>query len=109
MRAPSRPLAAVLWVLTLAAPVASAQAPEPTALRLRSLAATCAQCHGTDGRPPAGSIVPGLAGSPEPALIEQMSAFKTGRRTGTVMPQLARGFSDAQVRQLAAYFAAQTR
>ncbi len=38
-------------------------------------------------------------------LAEQMKAFKAGTRPGTVMPQLAKGYSDAQIAQLAAYFA----
>ena len=78
-------------------------------LPLRSLAATCAQCHGTAGRPPEGSLVPPLAGLAEAYTIEQMAAFKTGNRPATVMTQLAKGFSEAQVRRLAAYFAAQPR
>ena len=36
---------------------------------------------------------------------EQMQAFKSGTRPGSVMPQLAKGYSDAQIEQLAAYFA----
>ena len=34
-----------------------------------------------------------------------MKAFKSGARPGTVMPQLAKGYSDAQIEQLAAWFA----
>ena len=49
-----------------------------------------------------------LAGMPAPYLVEQMTAFKNGVRPGTVMTQLAKGFSDAQIAQLAAYFAQAT-
>ena len=76
-------------------------------LRMRSLAASCAQCHGTEGRAPAGSIVPGLAGRPAADTVQQLLAFKAGSRPATVMTQLAKGYSDEQIRQLAAYFAAQ--
>ena len=82
-----------------------ALAQDVDALRARSLAATCAQCHGTDGHVPPGSAMVALAGMPAAYLIEQMTAFKTGARPGTVMPQLAKGYSDAQIAQLAAYFA----
>lgn len=82
-----------------------ALAQDVDALRARSLAASCAQCHGTDGRVPPGSAMGALAGMPAAYLIEQMTAFKTGARPGTVMPQLAKGYSDAQIAQLAAYFA----
>lgn len=95
--------AAFAATLLIAAPLAQAQ--DAAALRARSLAATCAQCHGTDGRAPPGSAIATLAGMPAPYLVEQMTAFKNGVRPGTVMPQLAKGFSDAQIVQLAAYFA----
>jgi len=49
----------------------------------------------------------GRAGLPASYIVEQMKAFKAGTRPATVMHQLAKGFNDAQVDQLAAYFAAQ--
>ena len=101
-----RPATAI--VLAAAAACAAAQdatPPSVAALRARSLAATCAACHGSDGRAAAGSSIPGLAGMPAPYLAEQMKAFKSGTRTGSVMPQLAKGYSDAQIEQLAAWFA----
>ena len=79
----------------------------PAALRIRSLAAQCAQCHGTDGRALPGAEVPGLAGLPAAYFVEQMKAFRAGSRPSSVMQQLAKGFSDAQVDQLARYFAGQ--
>ncbi|OYU99036.1 MAG: cytochrome C, partial [Burkholderiales bacterium PBB5] len=36
-------------------------------------------------------------------------AFKAGQREATVMHQIAKGFSDAQIAQLAAYFSALPR
>ncbi len=81
--------------------------PEATVLRARALAANCAACHGTEGRAPAESLVPGLAGMPSAYFITQMKAFQSGARQGTLMPQLAKGFSDAQLLQLGQYFAAQ--
>ena len=80
---------------------------DAAALRIRALAANCAGCHGTEGRAPADSLVPGLAGMPSAYFIMQMKSFQTGARQGTLMPQLAKGFSEAQVAQLAQYFAAQ--
>jgi sulfide dehydrogenase cytochrome subunit len=79
------------------------------ALRLRSLAATCAPCHGTDGHAVAGAALPGLAGMPAGYFSEQMSGFKSGARPATVMTQLARGFSAAQIEQMARFFAAQPK
>jgi sulfide dehydrogenase cytochrome subunit len=105
---PMKPWLALL--LSMFASGAQAQAiRDPQALQAASLAASCTACHGTQGRAVAGSAVPGLAGQPASTLGEQMKAFKTGARTATVMPQIAKGYSDAQIEQLAAYFAAQKK
>jgi cytochrome c553 len=95
-------------LLALATPCA-ALAQSPEALQARSLAATCANCHGTDGRAVQGSSVPGLAGQPGDHLLQQLRAFRDGSRPATVMHQIAKGYSDAQLQQLAAYFAAQKK
>ena len=97
----------LLALAILGAAAVSAQ--DAKTLNLRSLAATCANCHGTAGKPVANSAVPGLAGIPAVYMVEQMKAFKAGTRTATVMHQLAKGYSDAQIDQLAAYFAAQPK
>ena len=94
-----------VWFATALLMAGPALAQDASALRARSLAATCAQCHGTDGRAPPGSAMATLAGMPAAYLTEQMKAFKAGTRPGTVMPQLAKGYSDAQIAQLAAFFA----
>jgi cytochrome subunit of sulfide dehydrogenase len=110
-----RPLfAALLMTALLGANAATAQTQPPipgdaTALRVRALAATCANCHGTNGAAVPNANVPGLAGMPASYLIEQLKAFKSGARPATVMHQLAKGYSDAQIEQIAAYFAAQKR
>ena len=97
--------AVVVAMLCLAGWPAAAQ----EALYVRTLAANCAQCHGTDGRPVAGSAVPAIAGRPREELAAQLKAFKAGTRSSTIMQQLARGYTDAQLDRLAAYFAAQGR
>ncbi len=99
------------WLLlpfALALPWA-ATAQDKDTLYIRSLAATCANCHGTGGKALDGASVPGLAGLGKDYLAAQMQAFKAGTRTATVMHQIAKGYSDAQIQQLAAYFAAQKK
>ena len=93
--------------LTVAAPAALAQ--NAQALNQRALAATCANCHGTQGAAVPNAAVPGLAGMPASYLIEQMKAFKAGTRPATVMHQLSKGYSDAQIEAIAAYYAAQKK
>jgi cytochrome c553 len=51
--------------------------------------------------------VPGLAGRPSAYIVEQMNAFKTGTREATIMHQIAKGYSDEQIQQMADYFASQ--
>jgi cytochrome c553 len=103
-----RPAAAAVTTLAAAALPASAQ--DMQALRAGALAATCANCHGTQGRAVLPNpAVPPLAGMPAGDLVERMKAFKAGTRPATVMHQISKGFSDAQIDTLAAYFAAQQR
>jgi cytochrome subunit of sulfide dehydrogenase len=73
----------------------------------RDIAANCANCHGTDGRG-RGSI-PSLAGTDAATIVERMKEFRDGRRPATVMQQLAKGYTDAQIEAAAAYFAAQPK
>lgn len=76
-------------------------------LYTQSLAATCANCHGTQGKSLKDTSVPGLAGRPSAYLIEQMQAFKTGTREATIMHQIAKGYNDEQIKLMADYFANQ--
>lgn len=74
---------------------------------VRAMAANCAACHGTDGHPADGSSVPRLASRPAAEIVDKVKAFKEGKAEATVMHQIAKGFSDAEVAALAAYFARQ--
>lgn len=85
----------------------AASATDSQTLYTQSLAATCANCHGTQGKSLKDPSVPGLAGRPSAYIIEQMQAFKTGTREATIMHQIAKGYSDEQVKQMADYFASQ--
>jgi cytochrome subunit of sulfide dehydrogenase len=86
---------------------APAQSPAPSTdpHLARNLAATCANCHGTDGRAQAGAAA--LAGYPADKLITAMAAFKAGQRPATIMHQIAKGYTDAQIAQIASHFAQQ--
>lgn len=102
----SMPLAAAILAAAACLPAAAQDA---QALQVQALAATCANCHGTQGRAVDGAAVPGLAGMPAPYLVEQLKAFKAGTRPATVMHQLAKGYNDAQIEQIAAHFAVQKK
>lgn len=79
------------------------------ALYVKSLAATCANCHGTNGKAVEGSSVVSIAGLDKAYLVTQMKAFKAGTRPATIMHQLSKGYNDAQIEMLATYFAAQKK
>lgn len=93
-------------VLLVIARLAAAQE-APQALYARALAANCAACHGTDGHPVPGTHVPALAGKSRQLLLKRLHAFRDGTRHATVMQQIAKGYSEAQLAELAGYFAAQ--
>ncbi len=97
-------LTATMLSIAMALPSA-ARAQDANAVR--GMAATCANCHGTDGR--SSGAVASLAGIDKSHLVQQMQDFKTGKRPATIMHQLAKGYSDAQIDQIAAYFAAQKK
>jgi cytochrome c553 len=92
----------MLIIALITAPGLARAEPSPGA----RLAATCAACHGTAGVTK-GSTLPPLAGQPQQILSASLHAFKTGKREATIMTQLAKGYTDEQIEQLAAYFAAQ--
>ena len=93
-------------VLAMGLLCASTQAQTAQELNTRTLAATCANCHGTDGRPVGGSDSARLAGQSRDFLIEQLNAFRSGSRPATVMHQITKGLTPQQVEQVADYFAA---
>jgi cytochrome subunit of sulfide dehydrogenase len=101
----SAPVARAATILLLSALAAPALAQgEPQA---RYLAANCANCHGTSGAAAPGMA--SLAGQPREFLIEQMQAFKAGTRPATIMHQLAKGYTDQQIVQIADYLSKQPR
>ena len=96
--------AALFAVAALAAIPAIAQDTQS-----RNLAAGCAICHGTEGRPVKDSNVVPLAGLQRDYIAAQMRAFRDGKRPATVMHQIAKGYSEAEIDALAAWFAAPKR
>jgi cytochrome c553 len=72
--------------------------------QVRVWAAACANCHGTMGKAEPG--MESLAGKDKDELLQKMLDFKTGKKPATIMHQLSKGYSDEQLQQLAAYFAA---
>lgn len=93
------------WLLLLLCAPALAQDLDTVG---RSLAATCANCHGTRGRP-RGPAIPPLAGMKAEVMLESLADYRRGAQPGTVMPQIVKGYTEEQLRLVAAYFAAQAK
>ena len=64
----------------------------------------CGACHGIDGRGK-GPAIPTLAGQPEGYLLAAMAEYKDGRRHHAALRAIIQGLSDAETRNVAAYFA----
>lgn len=65
---------------------------------------TCMGCHGVNGKSP-GSI-PSIAGQSESMLTTKLLAYRDGTQKGTIMNRIAKGYSDAELHAVAAFFAA---
>jgi cytochrome c553 len=68
-----------------------------------TLALRCTMCHGARGLSEANT--PNLAGEYPITIYKQLVDFKTGARASAVMAPLVAGLSDADMRDLAAYYA----
>ena len=71
----------------------------------RNIAASCMSCHAIDASSRGG--IPSLAGRDKASIVRQVQEFRDGTRPSTIMRELARGYTEAQIEAAAAYFAAQ--
>ncbi len=67
------------------------------------LASTCNACHGLNGVS-VGPSMPSIGGLPEPYLKNVMLQWKSGERYSATMGRHFKGYSDAELAALAAYF-----
>lgn len=91
--------------LAQAAEVISSVESHSNSPHIRTLAASCAACHGSNGNALGGNSV--LAGINGAYFTTQMLAFKDGGRTATVMHRHAKGLNVDEINLLANYFAKQ--
>lgn len=96
---------AALAIATGPAGLASAFAQAADANLARNLAATCANCHGTNGKSQGGMET--LAGVAKDRLLVKLRAFRTDAKPATIMHQISKGYSEEQLELIAAWFAAQ--
>ncbi len=98
----------VTFAAPLAAQAAAGQDPftQGDAEAGAAKAAVCAACHGPAGNS-ANPEWPKLAGQGSAYLYTQLKRFKEGKRVNPLMSGQAMGLSDQDMRNLAAYYAAQ--
>lgn len=97
----------LLSAISLALPCAALGQTAQQHLYTSALSATCANCHGSEGRAAEGQPMPRLAGMERQYLVEQMRAFRDGQRPATVMHQISKGFTNEHIEAMATYFAQQ--
>jgi cytochrome c553 len=105
-------------VMTLAATQALAQSQpplqKPDIARGQAAAAVCMACHGADGNSPSAAF-PKLAGQHYDYIVKQLNNFKVkpgatkAERENTQMAPFAASLSEQQIRDLAAFYAAQKK
>jgi cytochrome c553 len=66
----------------------------------------CAACHGADGKAPQ-ALYPHLAGQYANYLEQALREYRDGTRKNPIMAGQATALTDADIRQLSAYYAAQ--
>jgi sulfide dehydrogenase cytochrome subunit len=86
------------------------------ATHVRTLAASCAACHGTQGNAmvkEGGNVSeennPVLAGRTREDLLSKLLGFRDGTRKATIMHQHSRGLSLEEIDMLATHFSTQIR
>ena len=68
-------------------------------------AASCSGCHANNAR--VETSVPPLKGRSAADITSQMIAYKSGQRPGTIMDRIAKGFSEDEIRAIAAWYESQ--
>ncbi len=96
---------ACAFTLPLSAGVHAQQPADADTRSAALLASNCANCHGTLGN--AQGAMPSLAGQQKTYIVEQMRAFRDGKRPATIMHQLAKGYTDPQIDAIAEFFSRQ--
>lgn len=91
-------LLATLWL-----PAAAESLVDGDAEAGKAKSITCAACHGTDGNS-VNPEWPNLAGQGARYTVEQLKAFKEGKRVNALMSSQAMLLSDQDMRDLAVYY-----
>lgn len=70
----------------------------------KTKAAGCTSCHGLNGVS-GNAMYPNLAGQKDVYLVKSIKDYRDGKRKDAMMEGMVKGMSDADVADIAAYFA----
>jgi cytochrome c553 len=98
-----RPLLLMALALGLFGVVAPAAHAAGDAAAGKAKAASCGMCHGPNGE--GTSMAPKLSGLNQAAFVQAMNDYKSGRKDNAMMKSQAASLSDADIANLAAYYA----
>jgi cytochrome c553 len=87
--------------LAIGLPLAAVAQPSEPIPRGQVMANSCLSCHGAEGTGP--GPMPSIREYTQQGLINRMLAFKRGAGEATIMHRHARGYSEAEIREMAAY------
>ncbi len=109
MRAPRKSITALFAGAAFAvlSQGAQAQAPAGNAEAGKTKLAMCIGCHGIPGYKTAYPVVyhvPKIYGQQQAYIVKALQAYKTGERSHPSMRGIARGLTDADMADLAAYY-----
>jgi sulfide dehydrogenase cytochrome subunit len=68
-----------------------------------SIGVNCSACHGPEGR--SEGLIPSIYGLPAGRIESTMRAFRSGKRSATIMDRIARGYTNIEIAAVAEYFA----
>ncbi|MBA2410897.1 MAG: c-type cytochrome [Gammaproteobacteria bacterium] len=69
----------------------------------RTIGVACSACHGPRGM--SEGAIPSIHGLPAKQIESAMRAYRSGKRPGTIMNRIAKGYTDNQIAAIAQYFA----
>jgi sulfide dehydrogenase cytochrome subunit len=88
--------------MMMALVLASSTAP---AADLQVLVSSCSGCHTNSQK--LSTAIPRIQGLPEAIILDTLRGFRSGQRPATVMDRITKGFTEDEIKELAAYFSAE--
>ena len=102
LRNATAPVALLLATLAFAGTAVAGPKGSPAAGKGKAVA--CAACHGADGNKTVDNSHPKLAGQYPDYLAKSLAEYRSGKRKNAIMGAQAKGLSDKDIADLAAYY-----